>query len=387
MNLRLFGRTKEKIVAVADIGGGSAGFGVLALRHGAPAAVLAADRAILPAEERSEEAIIAGVGEMFIQAGKKVQSVYTRDWQNTKGPIEALYAIVHAPWTETRTVRATTTFKQETKITSNIITRLAQGALNQDNPIDRSKFLGANVMQIELNGYPTRHPEGKWAHEVAITGLVSECDTGMRTAIEACAGQLLPHITPMLRSSTRALLSILRDEIPQKKYIIADIASEATALIIAEAGAVSDQLVVSEGVRTIVRRLSPSGMLEETLSLLRMLEREHCDTEACETLRTSIASVEPELVRVFGEALGKLAATNRLPDHLVIATHPDISPWLTRFFSRIDFTQFTQTAQPFSIQALTAKDFEHFVLPERGVALDTGLAVSASLVSLEEAGE
>lgn len=383
MNVRLFGRAKERIVAVADIGSASAGFAVAALSKGNPARVLAASRAMLPPEERKESAVVAGIGEMLLEAGRKTLAAYAEKSPGAPA-FEALYVIVHAPWTRARSVRASATYQEETRVTSGIISNLAKEALLSETGFDRKNFLEASVARIEINGYPTNEPEGKWAHEVAVSGLVSDCDPSLRNAVAASVGQLVPHLSPRYRSSTHALLSALEGGMSERKYVIADVMNLGTAITVVSEGMADEQFFVPEGVHTMLKRLSEKGMPEETLSLMRMLERDHCESEACDALKTSIGRAEPELVRVYGEALGKMAATRRLPNRFVLATHEDVSSWLARFFSRIDFTQFTETAQPFIVRELTPKDLRASVVADHPSELDTALAVACALVFREQ---
>ncbi len=386
MDFNLFRRRGEKIVAVADIGSASAGIALIAVQKGKPAYVLGANRAILPPEKRKEDALIAGIGEMILEAGRNVLEAYARDRQKDPGPVKELYAVVHAPWTHAKSVGARAKFEESTRITGHTISHLAQEALASETGFDRKNFLEASVAKIQLNGYSTNAPEGKWAHEVALTGLVSDCDPRMRSVIETNLGQVFPHMRPAFRSSTRALLSALRGYMPIKEYVAIDMTGEATGIIVVREGIVDKELSTPEGMHTILRRFSEKGMPEETLSLMHMLEREHCDTEACETLKTSIGRIEPELVRLFGEGMAKLASPQRLPAHLALVAHADMSPWLSRFFSRIDFTQFTQTAQPFIVHELAPKDLADFVVSEHDATPDIGLVVASALVDKEVTG-
>lgn len=386
MELRLFGRAQKKIVAIADIGSGSAGFAIVEVRTGKPALLLGAERSVLPLEERGKEAALARIGELLSNAASRALEVYTGA-QKGKGAPESLYIIVRAPWIRSKAVRAAKDLPQEVKITPQAISRLAREALSSGAGIDTKHFFEATVTSIELNGYPTKRPEGKVAHRVAITGLVSECEPATRSAIEASLRAHLPHLKPQYRSATRALLSTIGEHLPTRDFIMIDVASEATTLTVVYDGVAEAQELVGEGLHGMLSRLSPSGMPDETLGLLRMLEQEHCDSEACDTLRASIGKVEPELARSFGEGMGKLAALRKLPNYAVLSAHGSATPWLARFFSRIDFTQFTLTAQPFSVRELSAQDFSQWVEAGPGTELDVGLAVAGTLVNKEEMGE
>lgn len=384
MNLGFFRSAKEHIVAIAEIGSGSAAFAVIETKKNGPARILAADRALLAPDVRGDDAAIAGIGELVVQAGKNALAVYARDWQKSKGPIDSIYAIIHAPWTRSQAVRAHADFPEAIHVTDRTISTLAREALSGGKGLDKKKFLEASVMEIQLNGYPTAHPEGKWAHSASLTGLVSECEPRLKEAVVSAIGQLIPHARPTFRSNTRAMLTALRGYISVKEYVAIDITNEATTLTVVYDGVAEGEIVVPEGTSAILQRLSATALPDETLSLLRMLERDHCDTDACDVLKATIGKVEPDLVRVFGEAMGKLAAVRRLPNYAVLSTHADISPWLTRFFSRIDFTQFTQTAQPFAIRPLSGADLSRWVSSERGTVADTGLALAGALVNTEE---
>ncbi len=385
MNLGSFRGGRGKIVAVAEVGSGSVAFAVVEIQKGKPAVVLAADRATLAPEVRGDEATVAGIGDLAVQAGTSALSAYAKDWQKTKGHVEAMYAVIRTPWTRSQAVRAHKEFSEPVRITGRAISALAREALSSVR-IDRQRFLEARVMGIELNGYPTARPEGQWAHTVSLTGLVSECDPSLTKAVVSAVGRLVPHVRPVLYSGTRALIEALKKYLPITEYLAIDITAESTTITVVHGGVIEGQGVVPEGSSSILNRLSPTALPEETLSLLRMLEREHCDTEPCDALKSSIGKIEPDLVRLFGETMGKLAGVRRLPNYAVLSVHADMSPWLVRFFSRIDFTQFTQTAQPFIIHDLSPKSVAS-TLAGAGVELDTGLALACALVNSEETEE
>lgn len=384
MNLRFFRSGKENIVAVVEVGSGSVAFAVVETRKGKPANVLTADRAVLSPEVRAEEASIAAIGDLIVQAGKNALAAYARDWQKTKGSIHAVHAVIHAPWTRSQPVRAHADFPEPLRITGRTISSLAKEALSSASHINKETFLEASVMEIRLNGYPTERPEGKLASMVSLVGLVSECDPRLRGVVTSAIGQLIPHTRPIFHSSTRAALTALKAYVPMKEYVTIDITTEATTITAISDGVAEAQITVPEGTSGILKRLSATALPEETLSLLRMLERDHCDTDACESLKAAIGKVEPDLVRLFGEATGKLASVKRLPNYAVLSAHADMSAWLTRFFSRIDFTQFTQTAQPFAVHELSSADLSRWASSENSVLLDTGLALASALVNTEE---
>jgi hypothetical protein len=209
----------------------------------------------------------------------------------------------------------------------------------------------------------------------------------MKSRIEASLQKVFPHLVPKFRSATWAAITVLRNrtDVTTDCFVV-DITSEATNLFAIRDGVATEHLLVPQGSRSILKRVNESGMPEETLTKMRMLALEHCSDAACESLLASISHAEPELVRVFGEAIGTCAALRRLPGVLVLMVHPDMAPWLTRFFSRIDFAQFTSTSQPFVVSLLGSAELAALVQPEKGLVVDPGLLLPCALVNIEKRG-
>lgn len=384
MRFNFLGRGKRAIVAVADVGSGSAGFAILEVPKHGPSVVHAAERVMLPIEKRDAKAAMSAIASELERLGGKILGAYAATHPGARHP-ERLLCVIRAPWTRSQSVRETKSFAKETLIADTTIKELAKAALQDATDIAKEEFLDATVARIELNGYPTRKPAGKRARDIAITTLVSGCEGDVRAAVEHALEAVLPHTPRTLRSGSRALLSVLREYSPKQEYVIADVGGEGTTMIAVRDGAPAEQAIVAEGIYSIVRRLSSKAMPEEAFGMMRMMAREECTSPACEALMQELARIEPELVKAFGEAMAKCAALRRLPNTLFVVTHPDMASWLTAFFARIDFTQFTQTAQPFEVKALSPAEMAAWVVPARGITLDCALAVPAALVNIESA--
>jgi hypothetical protein len=91
------------------------------------------------------------------------------------------------------------------------------------------------------------------------------------------------------------------------------------------------------------------------------------------------------MVREFGEQLAGLAGKSRLPQDLLLFVHPDLAPWLSRFFSRLDFSQFTVPLKPFSVVELSSKDMAEWIEID-GASPDISLLLASSLVHIESRG-
>ncbi len=381
---RPLGKQSGRTIAVADVGNGSVAVGIVRIGAYGNARVLISERATLPAGERSSEASISGTISLLGETAQKVLAKYGESARD-KRHVGSAYAIIHSPWTRSKTVRAETQLKGETKIEKNMLDSLARQALETDTEYDHGKILEAGIIRVELNGYPTLKPVGKHAHHIAVSALLSECEPKIREGVAGALARVFACPPPTLRSDTRALLSVTRESVSlPKESLIVNMTYEATNTIVVRKGIITETALVLEGGSSIVRRIGGQMLPEETMTRIRLLALDQCEAEACEATKAAIANAEPEIVKAFGERLGRLSAARRLPNRLLLLAHGDLSPWLVRFFSRIDFAQFTVTTRPFSPAPLSMDTLKGLVAFEKDVVPDVPLGIGSALVNMEE---
>lgn len=381
-----FAHIGEKIVAVADVGSDSVGVCIIRVQKDGHATALAWHEATLPFEERSIEQKIAGVLSLLNDTCEKSLALYAETEMGKRvRSISSAYAIIRAPWANSKAWRSAISFEKEEYITDDIIGNLVRVGISEDKEVDHSKLFEAAVVRFELNGYPTRVPAGKWARTVAVMDLFSECDVAMSSKIAEILQRVFSVKSCILRSETRALLSVLNDDLVRSRnHIVIMMSGDCTNCIVIRHDVAAEHVVVPEGSRTIIKKVAGDGMSEEVLSLLRMTARDTCSTPACEKLNASLSRIEPELVKMFGDVFGSLASVIRLPNDLILIAEADIIPWMAQFFSRIDFGQFTATTRPFVPRVLTKEEMRKIIIFETGRSIGAGLVVAAGFVNNEE---
>lgn len=369
------------MIAVADVGSGSVAVGIVHVVKKGQASVLIAERATLPLSERGLEATATGVITLLEATAEKALAKHR---QTAKGArhVESAFAVIHSPWTRSKTIRVESALDRETKIEEGMLNALAQRALEADTEYNHGKILEAGIIRVELNGYPTLRPIGKHAHHIATSALLSECDSRIREGVVQALAKVFACSPPMLRSDTRALLSVTRESsaLPKEALII-NMTYEATNVIVVRKGIIAETALVAEGTGSIVRRVTAEKMPEETLTLIRLLALEQCEAESCEAIKAAMARAEPELAKVFGETFSRLSAFRRLPNRLVLLADENLAPWLSRFFGRIDFAQFTVTTRPFLSVSLSIESIKELVAFESPP--DISLGIATALVNME----
>ncbi|QQG37608.1 MAG: hypothetical protein HYS26_03185 [Candidatus Kaiserbacteria bacterium] len=375
------GKKSARVAAVADVGSGSAGIAIVSFGGTAPSKVLVEQRGYLPQEKREPAQTASALATLLRESAETALKHYA---DKHKEPVSDVYAIVHAPWVRSKTIRGSSTFPEPTLIDEAIIGRLAKETLAQEQEFDKSAIMEASVVRVELQGYPTSKPEGKRASDIAVSVLVSECDKNVRASVKETLGAVFPGLQVAFRSPTRAFLSILREnhDLP-KDCLVVDVTSEGTDITAVRQGVTVDHTVVPEGSRSILRKIASDRMPEETLSLMKMLAHDQCENESCEAIKAAIAKVEPDLAKIFGEGMGKIATRARLPNRLLFTAEDDIASWLQQFFSRIDFTQFTVTTRPFAAEQIAGAAITRFVDIGEQLQSDAGFATSLALVNIE----
>ena len=372
VNIRLpFGR--KEIHAVLDISPGGAAIAVLSQSGSGAAEVLSQGSSALSLEPRTAEqakGLIEGQIKEAAEISLKLLSATGRS-----GPIARVYVVVHAPWCETQIVSARKQFEKEQRIQSQIIGALAQESVARVTTTTIEK----SVIQVSLNGYPTGRPENKFARDLAVTSIVSSCDEAVVRATEGAVRQAFPVAQIVWRSATRAALSLAREARLGSEFLIVDVGSDDTHILSYREGT-ADQLVIPEGTRTILAKAAAGKSPEEVLGFLRMMTRDACSSDACDAIRTGLASAEPDLVRVFGESIAKISGARKVPNDVILLCHPDLEDWMTSFLSRIDFAQFSVTSLPLSLYTPERLDVGRWVA---GAQSADALTVAAALVNIE----
>lgn len=369
----------QHLVAIARIE--SAGVGVAILKVGSESELLINVAESLPLEDRTKEALRLGILQTFSAAADKAVAEYAKFPSHHR--VTSCYCVIGAPWTRSFAGSAHTELGTVTVISDEMIGSLAKQALAQQHDIESANLLEANVSRVLLNGYAVADPAKKRASEIDVYTLISDCDPDIRKAAAETLSRAFPETSIVWRSSARAMLAAAKKIDPVETCLIVHMDGEATDLISVRKGVIAQRMLVDRGFRQIMGAIAGGKLPEETMSHIDMLEKEQSDTGVADELRDAIAKAEPELVHLFGEALAKLSVARKLPDEMIIVAPAAISPWLSRFFSRIDFTQFTATTKPFVVKTFPVGELAGLSRGAPAAPEDPSLSIASCLVNTE----
>lgn len=372
-----FRRSEGKSVFVADIDDGSVSVALMR-ETGSELEIAASVHSSLTPESRTREQAASLVATELTSATERLLKTPGLDHVEPA----SVHVIARTPWTHFRTARATEEFKEPRAITKEVIAELGKKALVENHNASEGSDLNSGVMQVLLNGYPTSKPLNKRAQTAAVVAFQTTINEGIKSAVVRALGTHFPHRVPEFHSGTHAILTTIREHMQGvKRFLVIDIGYSSSYLAVVREEAITQEISVPEGLSTILKRIAPNAVPDETLTLFKMLASDSCSTSACQLLKDSIAKAEPELVRIFGEALGTLATRRRVPNTCFIAAPAEITPWLIAFFSRLDFSQFTTSLQPFEIEPISAEQLVGAITWRGGIP-DLRIAAAAAYVNI-----
>lgn len=357
---------------LASIEAASVSLGIVEHRSKAPVHRLHLSAA-LPIQERTKAQNAAGLKNLLQEKIPELLKLYAGAQGHMA--IKSVYAVVHTPVSISQVISSRRAFEKEEKITDALLDECARVALG-DMP-KRPDFLGARLLQTRLNGYATARPQGKYAQEVEIIGLSTTIDQNFREPVFSAFHSATPGIEVQFRSGVLAISSIDAARVAADAVVIY-LSMEGAELVVVRGGVPTTCAYVPVGIRVIAGGAARGAPPETILSTMRIAQAGKGSDVALQETEVSLASVEPEIVKVFGESLAALSSPLRLPVRALLISPPEMVDWFGRFMTRIDFAPFTQTAQPFAVQPVSFP-----ILGDAKKENDVGLSLTTALFKSE----
>ena len=370
-----------KLVAVFDIGSGSVGGAIVELRGEKPVLIHSSLRSLIPHEERSNEQLAAAISQRTKEVAKKLLEIHTKS--KATGKINESLVVMHVPWIRSLTHTLEAALKKESEIVEDMIVQLSRKVQKSDPRKTIEDPFEKSIIRVELNGYPTSSPVGKKAKHISIVVLETEMLGNMKKKITDSLGGFFPGVQPTFRSSTLIDSALMRRRSPQTAHFtIVDVTSEATSLTVVLDGVVVDQKNIPIGYRSVVRAVSKekNSLEDDVQSRIRMLTKDACSTDDCRLLQDSLDAAGAQFIENFGNAFAEIGKIKRLPNTLMVRCHPDLAGWFTQFFARLDFAQFTETTEPFSVGEISSGATAEYIVFAPGNHPDAGIATSSAFL-------
>lgn len=306
--------------------------------------------------------------------------------------LEHSIVVLSSPWylSQTKIVKIENTkpFELTEKMISDAIKTSAADYIQQQKA--GISILEQHILKYTLNGYPTQSPIKKTATAAEFNVFLSFSKT---ETIDKFRDIVLSNFH--IRSvdfCSQSLASFIATKHIMKStpnYVLTDITSELTELLIVRAGTLAEASSFPQGKHFIVRelgkRLHTTG--EVSQSLLRLYHENSIDENLKIKMTEALDAIRKDWLTPFTKLLGEMSTGSSLPSRFIIFA-PRNSEWLfSNFICSEEYQQFTFSEGKFSVYQITADDLaSQYQLPT-GVLKDVSLAVGTIFYDKKILGE
>lgn len=311
--------------------------------------------------------------------------------QCAKFKVHDVCVILSSPWyvSETRIVKIAQEkpFIVTEKLLNDAIASTATDYIQKQK--EGISILERNVIRYLLNGYPTHSPLKKEVKHVEVSVFLSFCKT---KALQDIKQVILSHLSIQdvaVHSQSLAAFAAVRETWKDlKNYVLADISSQLTELMIVRdhtlAEASSFPLGKQYVVKELGKKLSISGEISQ--SLLSMYKEKTLNEQLRLKVDAALISIRQEWLRPFTSALGEMSAGTSLPSRFILFAPKDAEWLFSDFIKNEEYQQFTFSEGKFEVYEAKVQDFEHSYAIRENVQRDISLAVGTIFLHKKKEG-
>lgn len=249
----LFGKSKEQLVALIDIGSSSVGGAYAYFEPASPPTLYFTARIPIVRREGEEAgtAMLRALGELGAVMVRYGGPVLRKEKKG--GHISCVLTSIASPWQETR-VRVETLSEDKPFLFTRQL--LHETAKKTAKPVEGRREADEAVIATLLNGYEIGNPFGKKAKRADLIILSSTLNEKVSNEIE----KALRHAFHSGRISTLAFAplayAVIRDMYPHEKdFLVVDITGEATDFIFVKQGILTDVSSIPQGAHSLIASL------------------------------------------------------------------------------------------------------------------------------------
>lgn len=372
---------------VVDIGSASVGVGVAELHDDGKPIMCATARANMRLREEIKFkdfylAMLDALSEALEQL-KKMEGA-------SVGSVKQVHLTFASPWynAEARTIQYTkeTPFRFNRKLLNSLLEKDLKifqkefDAKKQVEEGDKLLMLDRSIIDLRLNGYPTKHEEADSVHEVEATVFISLMSKRVRDAVVKRIKDVCGTSRYTLQSFPMVLYASIRDMMAVgDDFVLADVGGEVTDVVFVHDTVPERTYSLPLGHNTLVRHLASrlGTSLEHAQSSLTMFADKKIDPSEEENIKGAIQDVLNKFRESLAEIVAEQAQDFMLPP-LVFATI-DEGPmkWLKAGMGVSTIESLTIDAYTVTPIVLSGAILDNYIKYNRGVRRDTFLALES----------
>ncbi|MEN9649561.1 MAG: hypothetical protein RL094_528 [Candidatus Parcubacteria bacterium] len=242
------------------------------------------------------------------------------------------------------------------------------------------RIIEQKLIKVSLNGYPTQSPEKKKATILDLSVFLSFARVASIDQIKSTIEKHFHLSDISVHSQSLASFSVIQKMwSDHPNYIISDVTSEITELLIVRQNALSEAASFPMGkqyvVRELTRILNTTG--EVSNSLLAMYQEKRLDIKLVDKIEKAMAEIKTNWLQSFTKTLGDMTIGTALPSKFYLFCPKDIVWLFSDFIKSEEYQQFSFSEGQFEVYDVKVADLAEHCTWEPSIEKDLSITIGA----------
>lgn len=290
------------------------------------------------------------------------------------------FVILSSPWyvSETKIIKIDSS--KPFTVTERIINDAIKSA--SSDFINRNKsgigILEKNIIKYALNGYTTPVPVGKTAQRLEISVFFSFCkNQTIESLRQTILSQFNVHDIEVSSQSLAAFTAVRSTWSDIKNYVLVDISSQLTELMIVRQGILAEAASFPYGKQFIIQELAKriGVSAEVSISILNMYNDKTIDITLKDKVQVALDEIRKDWLEPFTKVLSEISVGSSLPNKFILFSPKKMGELFSIFMKSEESQQFTFSEGKFEVHEAGVNDFSHLYMTKENTTTDVYIVV------------
>lgn len=346
----LFGKPKEEITAVFDIGNGSVGGALVKVSSSHPPIILYTHRVpILFTAHVGAKRLQSQMVKLLRDVSEHIaKDGLSHTHFNYFGPnLKDVHCVFATPWFVSETKNLKNTFESQTVISQKYLDDLVlkeeenfRDSLRQ-NPSTKAfaesiTLIEKKIMDVKLNGYSVLNPIGKQAREIELMFFSSYVPSEIKDSVESVLHRSFNFRKVNYHSFALASCVATNDIFPEPSdFISLDITGEVTDISIVKNGVLLETASFPFGRGTVLRSIAKELSLDSdvTHTFFTMFYKKTLEKKFADKISDAINKITDQWKDKFQEVMQDVIKRNSIPNMAYITVDTDSASFFVNALS------------------------------------------------------
>lgn len=280
---------------------------------------------------------------------------------------------ISSPWQQSRIASVKTEKEKPFTFTHSVLEQMTAGSLEEKVGW---KMVSQLVLSTFLNGYETQNPFGKEAKTVEAITLTTAVDEQVHDRIRKIIRSVFHQKHIDIYAFLPELYAVLKEVLPaQREYLICDVGSDASDIMLVKHGILVSSAVNTAGVRSILDAVHKSGLSSHAIPTI---EHDVVNRISNSSFQNSTEQAKDQWLGSMKSTLATIATEEPLPRLVCIVSEPSVSDFVRRLLDSPQLRSLWLSDEPLPLISLSRTQFASTVTIEGDISPALPLYVLAT---------